>query len=168
MTRALGIDADSHRLAWAVAGADGVVYDWGTIPRANSRGVVDRAYDHAVTRLARRAQEMGYRVVVEDTFLATGRTTANVAALKRLCYVAGELQRAFRQHGVPLEFITANEWRAAVLGTLGRRDAMKAAAFDHCRRLGVDVANEHEADAACIALAAAMRLEAPEHLDVAR
>lgn len=149
----IGIDAQTRVIAAACANG-GVVTTW-SIERETSRGVRVESYAAKLVTLMRRAQELGAVVYLEDTYLETSRSERrecrNVHTLKRLSEVQGEIKHEADRHRVPLETVSANEWRAAVLGRVVGREELKAMAKARAARdTGRADLTEHEADAVCV------------------
>lgn len=162
----IGIDADTRRVAYGVV-EDGLVLDVGEIPRTNTTGRFDVRYDQALTTLVRRAQASGAVIYLEDVYLPETRNLErgtrndeirNVQTLIALAAVQGEIKARARQHGVPVEPVSANVWRSAVLGQTVGRERLKALAMERARQslqssgysLQVEL-TEHMAEAVCIA-----------------
>lgn len=150
----IGIDADVHRVAWAAV-RDGRVVAVETIERANSRGRVDERYDQRLTALMRSAEKQGAVVYLEGIFLAEDRDTSparNVQAFRALAEVQGEIKRAGRLCGVPVETAGIAEWHSAILGFLRGRERLKEAAMEEAVKVCGFALTEHEADAVCVAM----------------
>lgn len=166
----IGIDADVHRVAYAVVDGD-EVRAVETIERVVNRvGHVSERYDARLTALMRRASELGAMVYLEGIWLAEngGRGKAaprNVQVYQKLAEVQGEIKRAARLCAVPVEIVSPTTWHWAVLGMRAGREALKRAAqkkaFAATSKLLSQFADrelsEHEADAVCITLYAAGR-----------
>jgi hypothetical protein len=150
----IGIDADVHRVAWAAV-RNGCVSAVATIERANSRGRVSEDYDHRLTVLMRKAQDLGAVVYLEDIWLAEDRETSperNVQAFKALAQVQGEIKREARRCSVPVVDVSPNSWHSEVLGFTRGRERLKEAAMSLASALWATSLTEHEADAVCVGL----------------
>ncbi|MGC4026235.1 MAG: hypothetical protein QM744_14465 [Mesorhizobium sp.] len=99
-----------------------------------------------------------------------GGWTVNAAQLI-LPELQGIIRGAARAYGKPYASAYPSTWRAAVIGGGAGKfttTQAKAAAKRHCRMLHIRFANEHEAEAACIALWAASSPEFKLALDAAK
>ena len=176
MMTVLGIDADFHRVAFAVLNGTGVKAT-GTIERANRAGRIDGRYDSRLTAMCRRASEVGAVIYLEGIFLSEPKGGAgnhlpnrrNVLGFARLAEVQGEIKRSARLSAVPVEVVSPSAWHRAVLGFTKPREKLKAAALNEAGELTgrVDL-SEHEADAVCLGLYGIQNERAPSVLVTVR
>lgn len=143
----LGLDADTHRIAWAWLERDRIVLV-GTIPRADVDGTVLPDYDRQIRAKFLSLVGRG-RIVTEQPFCHR-----NIRTYGALSEVLGELRWIARTLNVPFHAMSPNDVHnrlgfAYPRSRLDAKQIMRAMAH----RAWDCGLTQHEADAVCIALA---------------
>lgn len=126
----LGVDADTHRVAWALVrmvGDEMLVHEVGTVERSNSRKRMRGGYDSGLDAIP---WGLATAVYVERPYLSdvNGVTIPqNVEMFGRLSEILGEVCAAARRGGKVARRVEAKDWQEAVLGLSKGRTKLKEA-----------------------------------------
>lgn len=150
----VGIDADTHRVAWASIW-ENQVWNVQTIKRVSKGGVFSASYDDEMGAFFDNCRESNALLLIEDCYLPITRAEYVqqhcIETFKALARVQGEILAAARRIGLEIQVVAPCDWQRTILGHQhGRRD-LKAASRRQARSLWPNFETEHEADAICIA-----------------
>ncbi len=152
----LGIDADTHRVAWSrvsfawTGGGQGkvVVESVGTVLRAGRDGVVASRYRGGLEKVL--SGGVPEAIYIETPVLMRYRglvTSGSVEDFEALCRITGELLYCWRAWDVPIELVEPDAWHRVVLGFSKGRAELKVAMGRAAVELFGREVTEHEADA---------------------